>query len=430
MNQHFPADGRLEDYPVFRILAEIGTNRLSGVLTVFSEADTIDLFFDSGACVFAESHYPREELHLGQLLVNRGYCDQDQLKNLLNEQKTKMLKLGRMARDAGWLTDTELMRVLEDQVLLILFPSLTWTHGIYFFKSSDCMPYDKTLFRPVDLKPVFRSGQKILKTWSWMQERMPNETLVPSRTEAKEVIPEGVKLEHSDASSNTFVMTRIQEKVYELIDGNRTIREVLDGVHLFEWFARIALLDLEDAAVITIQEMKAKTKKKASAQREKQPINLIIFLRTHAQVLMKVLAGTLGLLVVGYLISHVSFKNMMMPKKIYNRAFTPKSSTITLMEGNAIRSAIVVFYLNRDSFPETLDDMVRAGLLATGTMMDGWDNRFEYRKIDDRYELRSPGPDGELSTSDDVVLTGQISDHIFGCYYPQSPALPPESIQQ
>ncbi len=36
---------------------------------------------------------------------------------------------------------------------------------------------------------------------------------------------------------------------------------------------------------------------------------------------------------------------------------------------------------------------------------DGWGNKFVYRRIrDDRYQLISVGPDGELGNEDDVVL--------------------------
>ncbi len=267
----FPLDGRLEEYPVFRILAEIGTHRLSGVLTVSAEQDTADFYFDSGSCVFAESHYPRNEIRLGQLLIFRGFCDQKQLDELLADQASKMLKLGRMARDAGWLTDTELMRVLEDQILLILFPSLTWERGIYFFKQVDSVPYDRSLFRPVDLKPIFRNGQKILKSWNWMKERLANDQMIPRKIQGVEVIPEGVKLDHPSDADKTRVLTRIQEKIYELVDGNRNIREICDTVHLFEWFSRIAILDLQDAGIVTIEENLQKRQKKPRPETDEKP---------------------------------------------------------------------------------------------------------------------------------------------------------------
>lgn len=421
MSPRFPKDGRLEEYPVYRLLAEIGTERLSGVLTVSGEQDTADFYFDSGSCVFAESHYPRDATRLGQLLLLRGYCRQNQLKTMLESQKSKMLKLGRMARDAGWLTDTELMRVLEDQILLILFPCLTWERGIFFFRSCESIPYDTTLFRPVDLKTIFRAGQKILKNWSWMQERLSDDDMVLTQVPGIEVIPEGVKLDHDKATGNTRVLTRVQEKVYELIDGNRTVREICDSVHLFEWFARIAILDLLDAGLITINAVQQKSRKKARDRKDPGSPSFRSFILQYSQPGKKILVCIAALVVLIFLVSQISFRNILQVKSKTIQIVTKKTSIVTLKKGDAIRSAIIVFYLFEDRFPDTLNDLENSGLLQPESVVDGWGTEFQYNKNDDHYELKSLGPDGINETGDDVVLMGQISDHVFGSYYPQSP---------
>lgn len=56
------------------------------------------------------------------------------------------------------------------------------------------------------------------------------------------------------------------------------------------------------------------------------------------------------------------------------------------------------------SFPRKLsdvDEQLRIGL----SDQDAWGNDFFYRRIrDDRYELISAGPDGEVGNDDDVVM--------------------------
>lgn len=44
----------------------------------------------------------------------------------------------------------------------------------------------------------------------------------------------------------------------------------------------------------------------------------------------------------------------------------------------------------------------------SGSVEDRWGNTIEYRLLAEgkKYELRSAGPDGELVTDDDVVLSG------------------------
>lgn len=413
MNQQFPADGRLENHPLHKILAEIEVHQLSGILTMSGDNDTVELSFVRGACVFAESHYPRPGIRLGQLLVMRGFCTQDQIDRLLQNQSEKMIKLGRLAVETGQLKEPELMQVLEDQILLILFPCLTWDQGIYFFKQTDRVPYDSALFKPVNLRVIFRSGQKILNTWGWVKERVPNDEAVPKKVNGIDVVSEGVKVEHSDDTGKIKVLTGVQETIYELIDGKRSIREICDTAHLFEWFSRIALLDLQDAGIITIEDVGRKKLKKHKPDDE-DGIN-----DTEGS-LIPGLVNTAKILILCACFSLAGFwvvNRIHNPVDLFSRKDSPFAEVVTRNRAREIQTALIGYHLFEDHFPESLVPLAEERWIDPSLLQDGWFQDFIYRKTNAGYELQSSGADGKVLSEDDMIFSGHVRDFLFGSYF-------------
>lgn len=61
-----------------------------------------------------------------------------------------------------------------------------------------------------------------------------------------------------------------------------------------------------------------------------------------------------------------------------------------------------------NAYPHRLAD-VDPMLRLTLTFEDGWGNPLYYRRIHDgKYDLASPGPDGEIGSDDDVILSNAM----------------------
>ncbi|MGB3976490.1 MAG: DUF4388 domain-containing protein [bacterium] len=411
MSRPFPSDGLLENRPLYKVLAEVSSQQLSGILTVSGESDTVELHFNKGACIYAESHYPRPNIQLGQLLVKKGFCTPDQIEGLLQEQNTKMLRLGSLAVERGYLKDTELMRILEDQILLILFPCLTWNRGIYFFKEASDIPYDEKLIKPLNLNAIVRSGPKIEKNWKWVKERFSNDDLIPQKIQGLDIVSEGVKIDHSIDNQKTKILTGAQETIYELVDGERSIRDICDTAHLFEWFSRIALLDLQDANIISIES----SFKKAFKSRDKDDLENGFISRLKESLIQvgKLAILTACIMLVGFLIAHKWMKSAHLP--------TPKdirtASFRTVNRAREIQSALIVYHLFEDHFPEDLIQLAENRWIDPVCLKDGWSKKFEYIITDTGYELLSSGVDGNMLSVDDLKFSGHVRDFLFGCYY-------------
>ncbi len=86
---------------------------------------------------------------------------------------------------------------------------------------------------------------------------------------------------------------------------------------------------------------------------------------------------------------------------------------------------VMVYHDRTGRLPETLDDLVRAGLEPTVGLEDGWGRRLRYLRVGDSFELRSAGADGEFDTSDDYVLE-ELGPFLEGVEYarPEQQAVP------
>lgn len=84
-----------------------------------------------------------------------------------------------------------------------------------------------------------------------------------------------------------------------------------------------------------------------------------------------------------------------------------RSDTEALMISwaQALKFHITTDHQGNYEFPDRLEEInptLRTGLVTS----DAWGNELYYRKLqDDRYDLISAGPDGELGNDDDIVIT-------------------------
>lgn len=83
--------------------------------------------------------------------------------------------------------------------------------------------------------------------------------------------------------------------------------------------------------------------------------------------------------------------------------------TATRTSISGITSAVNAYEVRAGRFPESLDDLTvetenNAALLEKDKLVDPWGTPFTYKKVSKfKFEIRSAGPDGQMSTEDDIT---------------------------
>jgi hypothetical protein len=81
------------------------------------------------------------------------------------------------------------------------------------------------------------------------------------------------------------------------------------------------------------------------------------------------------------------------------------SAELTRTNLSTLARAIEFFSGTEGRLPDDLSDLAKARILGA-TTTDAWGRPIQYEKLSESsFRLTSPGQDGRLSTSDDIVLT-------------------------
>jgi len=81
--------------------------------------------------------------------------------------------------------------------------------------------------------------------------------------------------------------------------------------------------------------------------------------------------------------------------------------TATRASIKTIESAAKIWEIRNGQYPESIDQMIKEGLLDNTAINDQFGNPFAYKKITlngkPNIEIRSAGPDGQMNTQDDIT---------------------------
>ena len=81
--------------------------------------------------------------------------------------------------------------------------------------------------------------------------------------------------------------------------------------------------------------------------------------------------------------------------------------TATRSSIKTIENAAKIWEIRNGQFPESIDQMIKEGLLDSTAVNDQFGTPFSYKKITlngkPAVEIRSAGPDGQMGTQDDIT---------------------------
>ncbi len=206
--------GELYSMPVPELLQWIGANRKTGTLEIERDKVCKTIVFEDGRVVSCSSNDPSELL--GHYLVARGQVTEDLLRIALDQQSATGKQLGMTLVEMGVLTSEELTRNLHSKAEDTIFSLFEWDHGVFRFQ--DQTIDGKNQF-PTDIRveDVLLRGMQRMDEIRRIREVIVSDRLIPKRTG---------KLPPPEVFRN-----KIARRIYEAIDGERTIADILLHAH-------------------------------------------------------------------------------------------------------------------------------------------------------------------------------------------------------
>ncbi len=126
--------------------------------------------FNSKMIVGASSNHAGEQL--GQLLLYRGFVDENQLKEAFQVQAKEKALLGKVLLDQGLLSEEELLEVLKQKFQEAVWEVLSWNEGQFEF-TENLHSWSEFKVR-VDLRFTLNLGKKQVRRWQEVHRQIPS----------------------------------------------------------------------------------------------------------------------------------------------------------------------------------------------------------------------------------------------------------------
>ncbi len=271
--------GTLKDFSLADIFQLISIQKKTGILSLTRDDQEIDVFFQDGMIVGAESKKAKADYLLGKLLVRIGAITQEELDIALEIQKNTMKRLGQILIEKNFISQEDLKEALKKRVLEIVYSVFRWRRGSYHFKPLTSVDYDRENFEPLSTESVLMEGLRMIDEWPVIEKKLNKPDIVFRKT--GKVAP--LKKNEVDAFlvEDDFLEEKKADLPYEmeyvlgLVDGLSSVSEIVEKSKLIEFYTYRALYDLLEQGYIEPTVISAPSfpdyglKKKAQVKSEK-----------------------------------------------------------------------------------------------------------------------------------------------------------------
>lgn len=203
--------GDFEGITLASILQLLGNDQKTGVLTVTCDDEQSKVFFEQGTIVYASASL--REARLGYLMRTDGVISAQQLQKCLAMAKEEKVHLGKILVDKGYISIDTLKSYNTKQVETILYNLLFWKKGKFEYKDARLNLKGMIVTQLNPMKLILEASRRIDEL-SVLKEFIPNDKLV-------------FKMSGKVQSKEEIKLNANEWRILSLIDGTRTVRQII-----------------------------------------------------------------------------------------------------------------------------------------------------------------------------------------------------------
>ena len=385
-------EGSIKDFGLADILQLISMQKKSGVVTISHKNESTTLHFDNGQIVFATSINGGETMRLGELLVKAGKLEEQDVAKTLHIQEMSKERIGNLFVSSGLVSKEDVKEALQQQLMDVIFCVLRWKDGWYKFEAGD-IDYDREYQIPLQTDFILMEGSRMVDEWSNIESKIPSDNIIFSQTDRG-----------SEVELLFTRLSRDEVTVYNLIDGNRDIPDIIEISQLSRFHIYKILLTLMLSGLISQTSTSKKDEEMIVTKghvKEKFEDNNRVFFAIQVAVLVFFASFILLLFPAGEMIglSEIAgVSDFIKEEQTYDELYH-------------LKRAIGYFYLVNGSLPDSIIRLSQEGYIGSDLTSDEWHNQFVYEKYpvvypDNKasldYRLFSKGNDNVPYTQDDI----------------------------
>jgi tetratricopeptide (TPR) repeat protein len=229
-------EGSLADVSLADICQLLSLGRKTGCMTITDRSNFGYVYFKAGRVIHA-SVLNRPD-RLGELLVKNGVIQRDDLSRAMEEQSREGKKrLGEILVGFGALTQEELERWITVQIEEAVYHLFTWDQGSFHFNPDESPDEDQVFLVSLNSDGLLMEGARRVDEWSIIERKIPSMDIL-------------FKLVRDPQEQEDVELRANQKKLLPLLDGTRTVNELVRDSGLVEFETGKALYELIQAGFV------------------------------------------------------------------------------------------------------------------------------------------------------------------------------------
>jgi len=363
--------GTLKDFSITEIIQLIGQQLKTGILRVRRGKNLAEIHFVDGMIVHVYSNYRGKKDLIGEILVKAKLITEEQLERVLRIQKETLKYLGEILVELQLLTKDHILQVISTQIYETIYELFWWEDGTFNFDLKLVESYKKIPFA-LSAEQVLLSILRMVDEWSEIEKKVYSPNLVFRK------VPQEKTLD--PISSPNYLKEKLsseQELVYNLVDGQRTVQEIIDRSLLGRFNASDILADLMEIGLIEVARLETPSfLKKVSTFRFKE-------------VLTYVYCGT-SLLVIVLLLAYFkpSVLHHLTDSKIERADIEIPMNLTHKTQLQRIKNALEIYYMEQGKYPDRIEELVSTRLLQKDDLYYRKGVAYQYELKEGKYYLK------------------------------------------
>jgi hypothetical protein len=375
-------EGTLEDFSLADIFQLIGIQRKTGVLSLKNSQETVSVTFHQGMVIGADSTPRKMEDRIGKVLVKTGLITQDELKEALEQQQRTLQKIGFILIDQKYISKEQLKEALQIQVTQMIYRLFRWTSGEYYFdQKARVDPEGDESIPPVSAESILMEGIHMIDEWPVIEKKIPNINLIFRPMVPIEELVCSNGDEDTFSTPDKILLSREEHTVYQLVNGESTVADIVESSKFGEFHTCKALYDLLERKIIepATDVPRITLHPTISIRAEKQSID-------YGRVAIPVLA----LLILGTILFSARDPLRIPLHPFFNRSEADGlKSRLNETRLNQLDSSIMMYFYVHGSLPRKLEDLVTANYVRETDIVDPWLRPYLYDVSGETYILSS-----------------------------------------
>ncbi|CAN5831083.1 hypothetical protein BH23GEM6_BH23GEM6_16710 [soil metagenome] len=226
--------GSLGEASLPDVLQLLALGQKTGRLSLTDRSNFGYIFFDQGRICYSSIVNRRDRL--GDLLVKNGLLEPSVLQQALADQSSRPgERLGEILIASGAITREQMEHYIRIQIEEAVYFLFTWTQGSFYFEV-DQRPGPDAFLVSINPENLLLEGARRVDEWSVIEKKIPSLDLI--------FVPNP-----AGPSAETSELTAEQIKIMPLLDGGRSVRDIIEESGLVEFEVGKALFGLLQAGL-------------------------------------------------------------------------------------------------------------------------------------------------------------------------------------